>query len=276
MISKNALLVEFSVSQWTARKLDRKVTKETTKKYKADENAGRWNKLLAAPEFTEPYSTLVTESRKFHYDQTLVWSKGLALVTPKNFIKYRDKMLEYQIKFQAAVKAFLRHYDSVIDDAHKRLGKTYNEKDFPSRAEIMDKFEFSVKFFPLPENDFRVSLSAGEIDKLKKELGVEINNRMSDAVRGVWQRINKQLLHMRERLMDKKKTFHYSMYENMKELIDTLPNLNITNDPSIDKICEDMKKLLVEPDNVRDDVKLRAKKAAEVQQILNNFGGLLK
>lgn len=277
MLHKNALIVEFSVSQWTARKLDKEVTDNTNNHYKAGKDAGRYNKLLASKEFTQPVTSAVSEARSFHYANTLPWGKkGQGLLSTKSFQKYVEKFDEIKTKFDNGVAEILRHLDDIKAEAMDRLGKMYKESDYPSRAEVAEKFEMSIKFFPVPEDDFRVKLSKKEIEQLKKEMGVEVQNRLADAVADTWKRVKKQLLHMRETLMDKDKGFHGTLFTNLEKLIETLPMLNITEDKDIDKLCVELQKIMADPDDVKQDQSLRANKAAEVQQVLNKFDGYFK
>jgi hypothetical protein len=49
-LSRKATLVSVNVSQWTARRLDRKVTDEVNRQHNAAKDAGRYNKLLIEAE----------------------------------------------------------------------------------------------------------------------------------------------------------------------------------------------------------------------------------
>lgn len=277
-ISKNALVVEFRCSVWTARKLDREVTRKTNKRYGARDDAGRFNKLLAAKEFTEPYAQIARKARKFHYAQTLPWGRGSSqgLLKAKAFQKYVDQFNEFKTDFDHEVAVFLRHYDKAIEDAQRGLNGMYNPKDYPTRSEIKDKFEMSIKFFPVPEDDFRVNLTPDEIKKLKEEMGVEMKSRLQEAVSDIWKRIKEQLNHMRETLKDKKKGFHDTLFSNLGDIIELLPQLNVTEDKDVDRVCAELKKIMADPDAVKADNKLRAQKAAEVQQVLNKFDSYFK
>lgn len=272
-LQSNSVVVSLSVSQWTARKLDKKITDEVNTTHAASNDAGRYNKLLVAKEFTEAVSKVVNKARTFHYENTLAWGDNNERLLPSaNYFTYVTEMNLMRSEFENAVTAFLKNYDAVIDDAQKRLNGMFKLSDYPSRTEIIEKFSFRTSFFPVPDTDFRVQLDSVEVDKLREALGAEINNRLADAVKGVWERINTQLVHMRETLSQSDKVFRNSLFDNLNELVDLLPKLNVTNDKAISEICGQMKKLSVDPDTVRVDVKLRAKKAEEVQDVLNKFG----
>ncbi len=273
-LQSTSVVVSLSVSQWTARKLDKKITDEVNDKHAASKDAGRYNKLLVAKEFTEAVSKVVSKSRTFHYKNTLPWGDNNERLLPSaNYFTYVTEMNLLRSEFENATAAFLKNYDDVIADAQRRLNGMFKITDYPSRSEITEKFSFRTSFFPVPDADFRVQLGDAEVDKLREALGAELNNRLTDAVKGIWERIGEQLRHMRERLSDSTAVFRDTLFENLNELVELLPRLNVTNDKAISEICIKMKALSVDPDTVRADVKLRAKKAEEVQDVLNKFGG---
>lgn len=47
-LANKAMQVRLSISQWSARKYDRKVSSEVASKYNTDNDAGRYNKVLIA------------------------------------------------------------------------------------------------------------------------------------------------------------------------------------------------------------------------------------
>ena len=71
-----AMLVELSISQWTARKLDKSTTSEVlVAKQAGDKGAARVNKhLLAGRTELEVISQYVGRIRDYFYMNTLPWS----------------------------------------------------------------------------------------------------------------------------------------------------------------------------------------------------------
>lgn len=276
-IKNNSIVVSLSVSQWTARKLDKKITDEVNSQHNATNDAGRYNKLLVAKEFTEAVQKVANKARVFHYENTLCWGDNNERLLPsKNYFTYINEINKLKGEFQSAVAVFLSNYDNVIEDAKRRLNGMFREQDYPTRSEIEEKFGFKTTFMPVPDNDFRVQLSTDEVDKLRESLQAEITDRLTQAVDGIWDRIKEQLKAMKDRLSDEKSIFRDSLFENLKELIDLLPKLNVTNDINIAKVCNEMQKLVVAPDAVRNNTTLRNQKATEVNDILNKFGAYFK
>lgn len=272
MLQNESLIVSLSVSQWTGRKLDKKITDEVNTSHNASDDAGRYNKLLVAKEHTEAISKLAGQARTFHYDNTLPWGDNNERLLPtKNYFTYVQKMAELKAEFEQAISEFFANYDKVIADARVRLNGMFRESDYPTKGDISSKFGFRTTFMPVPNNDIRVGLVTGEVDKLKLAIESEINNRLADAVKDIWARIKTQVGHMRDKLADEKGIFRDSLFENLNDLVQLLPCLNVTNDINIAKVCNDLKGLMEDPAAVRNNAGLRATKADEADAILNKF-----
>ena len=82
-LSRKAVLVAVNVSEWTARKYDRKVTKAAQDKYGASDDAGRYNKLLIEGERLKKINVIVSKARNVHYRYTKPWGDDGAVVEGK-------------------------------------------------------------------------------------------------------------------------------------------------------------------------------------------------
>lgn len=269
-LASKALLVTLTICQWTARKYDRKVSKEVDDAHKA-QDAGRYNKLLIAKNNLTEISKIANEARDFHYENTLPWAdKGDRLLPTMNYFEYTSAISRYKTSFEAAVDKFVQAYPSMKLDAAIRLNTLFDEADYPN--DIEDRFSIKVDMMPVPEtNDFRVDLSQENVDAIKAHIESQVKDRFYTATLSVYERITDQLKKMHERLKDKDNVFRDSLFTNLGDLIKLLPRLNISEDPRIDALCEDMKSLLVDPEDVRKDVALRSQKANEVNAILRNI-----
>ena len=70
LLSQKAVLASLNISQWSARKLDKKVTEEIRARNHAEPHAGRYNKLLIAREGLQKVQHAAGEARTFHYAMT--------------------------------------------------------------------------------------------------------------------------------------------------------------------------------------------------------------
>ncbi len=272
MLQENSLIASLSISQWTGRRHDKKVSNEVHTIHAASNDAGRYNKQLVAKEFVEPINKIVGRARDFHYSNTLSWGDNNERLLPtKNYFDYITEMGKMKVEFDDAVRIFLSNYDSVISEAKTRLSSMFNEKDYPSKAEIESKFNFRTTFMPVPDNDIRVGLQDDEVSKLRLSIEEEITNRLSGAMGDIWQRIKEQVTHIKDKMMDQESIFRDSLFSNLRELIILLPKLNVTNDKNIAAACKDMGDLLEDPNTVRNNPALRLSKARQAENMINKF-----
>lgn len=264
------MLVSLTITQWSARKYDRKVTQEVNTNHNASD-AGRFNKLLIGKDHLKEIETVIGEARRFHADNTLPWADaGDRLLPSANYFAYTGEMSKIKNKFESVVNKFCKEYPLLVDEAKTKLNTLFNLEDYPN--DILDRFSFKTVFMPIPQTtDFRVDIPQADIDSLTHEIQAEVNGRFAAATQSIYKRITDQLRKMHERLSEPDNVFRDTLFENLKNLIDLLPRLNVGGDPVIDSLCNDMKVLLVDPADVRNDNDLRTQKANEVDAMLKSL-----
>lgn len=272
MIHQSAMLAALNISQWTARKYDKKVSVEVEQKHAA-KDAGRYNKLLVAKEALEAISKVATAARSYHYKMTLPWGdNGERLLPATLFEDYTNNIRDYQSTFDKRVSEFVRDYPDLKTDAIRRLGSMYDPQDYPPVDDIASRFGMRVDFSPVPvANDFRVSLNEDYVDRIRSDIEARMINRQTEAMKHCWQRVREVVSHIHERLADKDKTFRDSLISNAEELLTILPALNITNDPELTRVAQEVKTLLIAPDRLRQDETLRSDIADRAAEILSKF-----
>lgn len=271
-INEKALLVSLKISQWSARKYDKKATREVNETHKVSD-AGRFNKILIAKEGPlQAIQKLATRTREFHYENTLPWSdNGERLLPSENYFTYLGKVGELKGEFEIEVRKFIAEYPALIEKAKELLNGLFDEKDYP--LNIADRFQVKTTFFPVPESeDLRMGgLSENDLATLKADINSEITDRLSAAQADIFKRAIDQLKYMRERLTETETVFRDSLFSNVLSLVELLPKLNVTNDSKVDDMCADLKRLYVEPENVRNDDQLRKTKVREIDALLAKF-----
>jgi len=280
MLQDDAMIVRLSISQWTARKFDKGVTAKVASEYAVDDTVGRYNKVLIAKEAIQVITQAVSAARSFHYENTLPWDDGGGRLLPsKNFLDYSKKMRELKERYEQAVRDFLSNYESYRDDAAVKLGRMFNPADYPGRNEIERKFGFGTDIEPVPTSaDFRVSLQSSESARIKSELDARVKERVAEATRDLYVRLNEVVGKFAEKLADKDAIFRDSLVENVVELVNLLPKLNVANDSKLEALCTETKKklLAMEPDSLRKDEVVRAKAAKDAKAILDKMSGYFK
>lgn len=271
-IQKKGIIVSFSASQWTARKLDKTVTHDVNSSYGASADAGRYNKLLVQKDKTNAIAQIVNEARAYHYKNTLCWSdNNERLLSTDLYMDYVQEMSRLQNKFATEVDVFLKEYNDIIENEKVRLSNLFNRNDYPSMDNLERKFNFSFIFMPVPETDMRVSLNNIEIEKIRKQVEAHIENMTLTAMRDIWQRIKDVLVTMRDKLSDTDSIYRDSLFTNVQELVDMLPKFNVTNNKEIAAITKEMQQIKIEPQLNRDSIPIRQQTVEQVDSILDMF-----
>lgn len=279
MLKDDAMIVRLSISQWTARKFDKTATAKVAADYSVASTAGRYNKVLIAKEAIQNITQAASAARTFHYINTLPWDDGGGRILPAaNFLTYSKEMRKLKEQFEKAIRDFIGNYDAYRTEASKALGKMFDPADYPGTQEIATKFRFGTDIEPVPSSDdFRVALQTSDAAKIKKEIETRITERVAEATRDLYMRLNDVLSKFAEKLADKDAVFRDSLVENIVDLVNLLPKLNISNDSKLDNLCKETKKKLcaMEPESLRKDAKVRSTAAKDAQAILDKMSAYM-
>jgi hypothetical protein len=276
-LSEKALLANLTISHWTARKYDKKVSQKIEQEHNA-RNAGRFNKILIAEDELQATKKIAGTAREFLYTNTLPWGdNGDRLLPATNYFEFISVMRRYKTEFEVSSEKFIMQYPLLKEEAKRRLNGLFQEEDYPSVDIIRRKFGMTVTFMPISDiADFRVQVDADEVASLRSDIETEIHARVTQANVSILTRIREAVAHMVERLSDQDAVFRDSLVENVKELLDVLPRLNFTNDGEISAILHSMKDLVIDPETLRANDNIRHQKAEEALTILarvNDFLG---
>jgi len=255
------------------------VTARVNSEYAVADTAGRYNKALIAKEAIQEITKAVSAARTFHYANTLPWDDGGGRILPAaNFLPYSKKMRELKDAHEIAVRSFIANYDAYREDSAVRLGKMFNPDDYPGKSEIERKFGFGTDIDPVPTaEDFRVDISSKDSSRIKKELEDRVNERVLEATKDLYLRLNEVIGKFAEKLGDKTAVFRDSLVENVIELVNLLPRLNVANDANLEKLCKETEKKLctLAPDTLRNDEAVREKAAGDANDILKKMSAYL-
>lgn len=273
-LNSKAMLVSLTISQWTARKFDKKVTEEVRSTHNAGD-AGRYNKLLIANEAIKEVTKATSEARVFHYTNTLPWTDDGARILPAaNYLSYCEGMRKCKAQFERAVAKFLSNYDGLKEEARVRLNTMFNEADYPDEKAIRRKYDLRTSVLPLPSaSDFRVDLQEEEVEEIQRNIEERMQNAQNKAMRDLFFRLKEALDRMVERLSDPENVFRDSLVGNLVELVNLLPRLNLTDDPNLENVRREIESKLTRhaPDSLRVDPHLRKEVATDAKDILDRM-----
>jgi len=245
-LNERGLLVQLSISQWAARKFDKKITKEVADTHGVSITAGRYNKaLLPMQNHLDDVHKLSTRIRQEYYQQTLPWGiDGTQILPTGNYMEFMGEF------------------------------RRMKDRDYPTVGDMKAKFRIDLAVFPIPANDFRVSLSEDELARIQQDVEARVTDAQNQAMREVWQRLFDKVKHMAEKLADPKAIFRDSMVENARDICELLPRLNFADDPQLEQMRQEVESNLARhhPDSLRNDPDLRRDTAEKARQIMSQMG----
>ena len=281
-IATSAMMVELNISCWTARKLDKNVSKDIDAAKNTKVRAGNYHKhLLAGNPHHEAVVKYAASSRLWNIKQTIPWSdSGPRIVTMENLFNggYKQELDNRKAEFERLVDVFLGVYPTLISAAAFQLGDLFDREEYPTPETIRSKFRFNYTLTPIPTaNDFRIEIGEQAKRELIEQYESAFTERLNNAMRDVWDRLHECLTHMSERLASdeegKRKLFHGTLLTNARELIDLLAKLNVTGDAKLEEARRDLQNALLntEIDTLKESDYVRENVKAKVDAILGKF-----
>lgn len=276
-LSQRALLVNVSLSQWTARKKDLEATETVNQAHKTTNEAGSYTKkLLPGASELQAVSVIGTQIRKYFYDQTLPWmTDGSRIISAKNHMKFATEFRKMKNDFDNAVRDFEAAYPALQAKAKIALGDLYNANEYPAACEIAEKFKCEANYLPLPDvKDFRVEVSEAE----KRAFVEKMKQTEAAATRDVWERLHTVVKNAAEKLAKPDAIFRDSLLENVREMTELLPALNVSEDAKLEAARRDVEKLLSgmgSADSIRNDKAKRQNAAKALKDVTDKMGAFM-
>ena len=277
-LSDRALLVQLSISQWTARKYDKKTSADVARTHNATLDAGRYNKhLLPMADLLENIHKKSSAIREKFYANTLPWGiEGTMMLPTNNYLNFMTSFRKERDDWNTLVGLFVDNYRQLAADNHRllraQLGNLYDAADYPPVDEVRRKFHMDMAVFPVPSSDFRVSIGSAELSRIQQDVERRVQEAQRGAMDEVWQRLFDRVKHIAEKLADPKAIFRDSMVENAREICALLPRLNFADDPRLEEMRQQVEAtLLKHPEALRNDPDLRRDTAAEAKAIMDKM-----
>ena len=270
-IQTQAMLVTLSVSCWTGRVQDKKVSAEVEVAHGATD-AGRYNKLLVDKAHMDPLVQFAGKVRQYHYKMSLPWlDNGARLLPSALFLEYSHQIRQFTSEYERIVDAFIQLYDStLVQAARQRLGTMYDPEDYPPGADLRAKFGITVDITPVPDGqDFRVDVGDAERTRISRQISEAVAQRSAQAEKDAWDRCRNIVSTIQTRLSAPKPIIRESLIDNASELVRLLPGLNVSGCPKMQAVCDSIAtKLIVSPDVLRNSMSARQRVAKAAKEIL--------
>ena len=284
-LTRDAMLVGLRITAWSGRRHDRHASNHVAAAHDAAVSAGRYNKLLLPKDAFARIATTVSAARTTHYANTLPWDdQGSRLLTVANYETYVDLMDALSERLIRERTDFVENYDHNIDRARLDLGKLFRIEDYPAKEALAAKFTLRYRIVPVPNADhFMAKLACADTERVRRDIESDVEERLHDAAAELWRRFSDCIQRVSERLREdengKPLQFRDTMIENLRDLVDVAPRLNIFGDRRLAALCEQVKHRIASVDpaalrpSQRFDPELRERVRDDADALLQQFAG---
>lgn len=249
--TQQGILIKIKVRAWSASKIDKEIGEDTARRHGADKTAGSYSKKLIGKEALKGIGTARTALRAYHTYHTLHWDDdGTRLVPFKTLDRYKADMSKLVDEFNSATQEFIGQWDSHLDEAKTRLGDMYRAEDYPAHETLGSLFGVDIEYSPIPDGAF-IPMDAPARDELVRSVEATTTAKLAEGTQALFFRLRNHLVSMRESLVsyadkaqsdDHSGRLHESLFENIRELVEVLPLLNITGDKFLEGAIERVRK----------------------------------
>jgi len=284
-LANRAMLIRLRTSQWRPTVSDKALRRQLAEANGGDLDSFEAKKLLAMRDEIRDITQAISALMAYHYGHTLPWlDRGQRIITSALYLECREEMQRRIEAIQAAVAMTAATLPQIKALARQRLNGAYNETDYPTPEEFKAEYQFDLKVSVIPNiDDARIEAIGEAVNaELRNEIREELNTQVQASIRDAYMRLHGAISHMAERLTAydpqgqtraAKAVFHDSVVGNLEELADVLPALNLTQDPELDALCEDVRARLTKhtPQELRTDTVKRLDTAQNAREILRKM-----
>lgn len=249
-LTERAMLATVRFTGWSASKADDTVRDAIAAEHGSDPAFGRYTKKLIDRDAIKPVRNVVLAARQYHRKHTMPWTdEGTRILPAAAYFGYMEAMRKFKEDHARAADAFAEAYAGHVQAARERLGSLFNEGDYPAEGSVRALFTMDTVVSPLPSaRDFRVSLGDDEVEAVQRDIDRRTKEAVENAHRDTWTRIHDVVARLAQQVRDHDPEkdggpaprIYASAFDAVREMADIMGALNITDDPAMDRIRDDI------------------------------------
>jgi hypothetical protein len=204
---------------------------------------------------------------------------GLRLLPQQKLPAFDSRMAQYRQELQSAARELAAQYDTIKAEAERRLGTLFNASDYPTTLDGL--FDLEVTYPAIEPPAYLVSLHPEVYQQEQARVRERFENAVELAEQAFATELQRLTAHLAERLTGlhdgQPKVFRDSAVDNLREFFDRFRRLNIRSSPELDMLVEEAQQVItgIEPQQLRDSVRLRQMVARDFEQIQARVGEML-
>jgi hypothetical protein len=204
---------------------------------------------------------------------------GIRLLPQSSLSTFASTMQTYRERLQEAARELGSQYDTMKSEAERRLGTLFNASDYPTTLDGL--FDLEVTYPAIEPPQYLVSLHPEVYQQEQARVRERFESAVELAEQAFATELQRLTAHLAERLTGlhdgQPKVFRDSAVENLREFFERFRRLNIRSSPELDTLVEEAQQVItgIEPQQLRDSVRLRQMVARDFEQIQASVGEML-
>jgi hypothetical protein len=204
---------------------------------------------------------------------------GIRLLPQSSLGLFATTMQTYRERLQEAARELAAQYDTMKSEAERRLGTLYSASDYPTTLDGLFDMEWSV--IPIEPPQYLVALNPEVFQAEQARVRERFENAVELAEQAFATELQRLTAHLAERLTGlydgQPKVFRDSAIQNLTDFFERFRRLNIRSSPQLDMLVEEAQQVItgIEPQQLRDSVRLRQMVARDFEQIQASVGEML-
>jgi hypothetical protein len=283
-IQERAMIVGFHQGKWGAKVKDKEAEAYIKNMYESKGDVGTFSKKLM-PDYVKDINKTYSEAYKFHTENTVPYNdNGERFILNRNYFHYVGKMKEFQSKANIKLQEMVGKYTEALEEDKLRMNKGFKLTDYPTVDELQNKYKFFLDVKRIPENSELFNDLEAEteeqkklLEEIKAEKDKEFTEKLESAMKTAWKRVYDVVKHLEKTLSNPDARVHSSVVDNIVELCDILPQLNIADDPKLEELRQEVLDMATKyrVEVLRDSTLYRKETAQTADDILKKMSGYL-
>lgn len=217
-LAQLSILLNLKIHKWGGEISDRKALRAVAKAFGGNTDRDNYRKSLFV---TNPLSAInksASRVRLNFYKWTWAWldSGDGRLVSSMDFRDFIHQHRGLVNEFEQEADIFIQDYPEHQVLAKDRKGDLYNQNDYPSQADLRDKFSIDLTTLPFPDaTDFRVEAPESIIEELKRSVDESINAVVHNVEQDITVRFSERLTLLQTGL-DSGKRWSRTLFEELE------------------------------------------------------------
>jgi hypothetical protein len=276
--------VEVGLYPWS-KKDDTAATHAATAEHASSDRFTAYIQRLSKEDRLPPQQIAGEARKALAFPNGTPWDgKGLFLIPNTRLESTLDALNEIRNRFYAAVETLIQRLPALENKARAELNGAFDRLGFPTASDLREKYRFEIRQSAIVSaDDLRLNhvspqARASIEDNIRREQADQIQEVQKACIAGIesaLQRVTESLPAFSD---GKIKRFEDTLITGLSELCESLPALNFTHDPTIDRTLGNVNALVSRLTEANQAKVLRAKdtKGTEVRKdIAKQAGGIL-